>query len=191
LAASGLTQLESTARLIAQVREGDATARERLVLRYLPALQRWAHGRLPGHARDLADTCDLVQVAFLKALDRVAAFEPRREGAFLAYLRQILLNEIRGEIRRVGRRPGREPLDDDLPAASPSPLEQAISAEAIRGYEDALATLEDEEREGLILRVELGFTHRQVAEALGKPSPDAARMLVARAMVRLIEAMNV
>ena len=31
------------------------------------------------------------------------------------------------------------------------------------------------------------LSHRQVAEALGKPSPDAARMLVARAMHRLTE----
>lgn len=187
----GTGELESTAVLLALVRDGDPLARERLVRRYLLPLQRWAHGRLPGYARDLSETQDLVQVALLKALDHVEGFEPRREGAFLAYLRQILLNDIRGEIRRVSRRPLRQPLRDDLAEHTPSPLELAIGRDAIRAYENALNTLGAEEREGVILRLELGLTHQQVAEALGKSSADAARMLVARAMVRLTEAMDV
>src|SRR5688572_11599302 len=92
--------LETTAQLLAWVREGDPAACERLVTRYLPMLRRWAHGRLPGHARALADTDDLVQVTLIRALGRVREFESSREGAFLAYLRRILLNAIRGEIRR-------------------------------------------------------------------------------------------
>lgn len=185
------TDAESTARLLVQVREGNAQASERLVARYLPALQRWAHGRLPSYARDLADTQDLVQSTLLNAMRHVDRFEPRHEGAFLAYLRQILLNEIRREIRRISRRPWLGPLPEDLVERVPSPLEEAIGRQAVRAYEDALQSLSQEEREGVILRIELGFTHQQVADALGKPSPDAARMLVARAMVRLTEALDV
>lgn len=184
-------ELESTAALLARARDGDRTAREDLVQRYLATLLRWGHGRLPSHARDLSDTQDLVQVTLLKALGRLGSFEPRREGAFLAYLRTILLNEVRGEIRRVSRRPRREPLGDDLAGPGPSPAEQAIGSEALAAYERALDSLSAEEREGVILRLEMGYTHQQVAEALGKPSADAARMLVARAVVRLTEAMDV
>lgn len=183
--------VESTATLLQRVRLGDRVAREHLARRYLAILMRWGHGRLPLYARDLSDTQDLVQNTLVRALDHVDRFEPRREGAFLAYLRTILLNEVRGEIRRVAHRPARAPLSDDLPGASPSPVEQAIGRATIDAYEAALNTLSDEEREGVILRIEMGFSHRQVAEALGKPSADAARMLVARAMVRLAEAMNV
>lgn len=182
--------VESTVTLLARVRAGDRLAREHLVRRYLATLLRWGHGRLPSHARDLSDTQDLVQITLLKALDHVGNFEPRREGAFLAYLRTILLNEVRGEIRRVGRRPRREPLRDDFAEPGPSPVEQAIGSAALRSYERALNALGDEEREGVILRIEMGYTHQQVAEALGKPSADAARMLVARAMVQLTEAMD-
>jgi len=185
------TQVESTATLLARVRAGDRQAREHLARRYLATLLRWGHGRLPGHARDLSDTHDLVQVTLLKALDHVGSFEPRREGAFLAYLRTILLNEVRGEIRRVARRPGRVPLTDDLVEHGPSPVEQAIGKAALDAYERALGRLAPEEREGVILRIEMGYTHQQVAEALGKPSADAARMLVARAVARLAEAMDV
>lgn len=186
-----IRDLQSTAALLAQVRDGDPKAREKLAGRYLSTLERWAHGRLPSRARDLIDTHDLVQVTVVKALEHVGTFEPRREGAFLAYLRQILLNEVRMEIRRVSRRPSRQPLQEDLVQNSPSPLEEAIGADALAAYEKALSTLSPEEREGVILRIELGFTHHQVAEALGKPTADAARMLVARAMVRLTEVMDV
>jgi DNA-directed RNA polymerase specialized sigma24 family protein len=36
-----------------------------------------------------------------RAFDHVEGFEPRFEGAFFAYLRRILMNRIRDEIRRV------------------------------------------------------------------------------------------
>jgi RNA polymerase sigma-70 factor (ECF subfamily) len=184
------SELESTATLLTRVRAGDRLAREQLVRRYLATLLRWGHGRLPSHARDLSDTQDLVQNTLLKALDRLDSFEPRREGAFLAYLRTILLNEIRGEIRRNARRPGREPLTEDIAGPDRSPVEREVGTAAVRAYERALDTLSAEEREAVILRIELGYTHQQVAEALGKPSADAARMLVARAMVRITEAMD-
>lgn len=87
--------LESTATLLARVREGDAGARDRLCGQYLPILMRWAHGRLPPVARDLAETADLVQVTLVKALNAVDRFQPRHEGAFLAYLRTALLNVVR------------------------------------------------------------------------------------------------
>src|SRR5262245_46623761 len=94
---------DSTAVLLHRVRAGDTEARERLVARHLPLLRGWAHRRLPPGARALADTEDLVQITFIRALKQVEAFEPRHEGAFLAYLRQILLNAIRDEIRRARR----------------------------------------------------------------------------------------
>ena len=46
---------ESTATLLSLLRQGDESARERLMARYLPMLRRWAHGRLPQYARDLKE----------------------------------------------------------------------------------------------------------------------------------------
>ena len=179
--------LESTATLLHLVRRGDRAARERLAARYLQILQRLAHGRLPRRARDLVDTDDLVQVTLIRALDHVEEFEPRHEGAFLAYMRRILVNQIRDEIRRVGRRPVRGELDADPPAADRSPLENAIGWETVERYEAALDQLKEEQREAIILRLELGFTYQQIAEALGSDSPNAVRMMVTRALVRLGE----
>jgi DNA-directed RNA polymerase specialized sigma24 family protein len=56
-------------------------------------------------ARDLRDTDDLVQDTLLRAFKRLETFENRGEGAFLAYLRQSLLNAIRDDLRRAVTRP--------------------------------------------------------------------------------------
>src|SRR5688572_32488380 len=79
---------ESTFHLIERARAGDQAAVERLFARHLKPLQRWARGRLPQWARDLAQTDDLVQDTLLQTFRRIGDFEPRRVGALQAYLRQ-------------------------------------------------------------------------------------------------------
>jgi len=180
---------ESTQELIARLREGDDSAREILCARYLPVLRRWGRGRLPVWARGSADTDDLVQVTLLRALKQLDRLEVEREGAFLAYLRQALVNGIRDEIRRTVRRPVAVELDPELASAEHSPVEAAIGAELLGRYERALATLTREEQEVVILNVEFGYRHAELAEALGAPSANAARMRAARALARLAEAM--
>ncbi len=180
----------TTSRLLAQVREGDDLARSALFERMRPRLQRWAHGRLPAYARDAADTEDLVQVTLLRALKHVGDFEPRHEGAFLAYLRRILLNQVRDELRRMKRRPEQRELPEEIEDGSPSPVERAIGRETLERYERALGELLPDQREAVILRVELGYTYEEMAEALGRPSANAARLIVVRALVRLVKAMN-
>jgi RNA polymerase sigma factor (sigma-70 family) len=175
---------EGTTELLARVRAGEGEARERLLARYLPKLRRWAHGRLPGYARSVADTDDLIQVTLLRTLNRLDEFEPQHEGALLAYLRKVLLNAVREEIRRASRR-HETPLDD-----SPPQVEQMVGSTVMESYEAALARLAEREREAVILRVEFGYTHEEIAEALGSPSANAARMTVTRALVRLAEEMD-
>ena len=50
--------------------------------------------------------------------------------------------------------------------------------------------LNAEEREAVIARVEMGYSFEELAEALGKPTPDAARKTAHRAVVRLAEEMK-
>ncbi len=186
----GASLLESTATLLARVRDGDVAARDRILARYRPALHRWAHGRLPSRARGLVDTDDLVQITLIRALNRLEEFEPRHEGAFLAYLRQILLNQIREEVRRALRRPEWKEIGQDLQDCGPSPLEEAIGKELVSRYEIALGRLTRYQQEAVVLRIEFGFTYQQVAEALDRPTPNAARLLVTRALLRLARLMH-
>lgn len=183
--------LESTTKLIVRIRQGDDRARDELMQRYLGTLRRWAHGRLPVRARGLTDTDDLVQSTLIRALNRLGSFEPRQEGAFLAYLRKVLLNQIRDEIRRAGRHPGGDALTDDLVGREPSPVEEAIGRETLSTYEEALSRLPERDQQAVFLRVELGMEYQAVADALGIASANAARMCVARAIARLAEGMRV
>jgi RNA polymerase sigma factor (sigma-70 family) len=188
--ASRSADSESTFHLIERARAGDQEALERLFARHLRPLQRWARGRLPKWARDLADTDDLVQDTLVQTFKRIEDFEPRRVGALQAYLRQAVINRIRNELRRKGRQPQVTDLDGIQVESVESPLEQAIGREAVERYEEALQRLKAEEREAIIARVEMGYSFEELAEALGKPTPDAARKAVHRALVRLAEEME-
>ena len=180
----------TTAALLIRVQAGEPEAREQLARRYLASLQRWAHGRLPSRARDLVDTEDLIQSTLMRAFNKVNDFENRREGAFLAYVRQILLNQIRDEARRGRRRPEHVEIEAEIPNSDRSVLDEVIGRENMERYEAALALLPDTHREALILRVEMGYRYREIAEGMELPSANAARKLIARALVRLAEAMR-
>jgi RNA polymerase sigma factor (sigma-70 family) len=182
--------VESTFHLIERARAGDQEALERLFTRHLKPLQRWARGRLPQWARDLADTDDLVQDTLVQTFKRIEDFEPRGVGALQAYLRQAVLNRIRNELRRKGRQPHATDLDGIEVESAESPLEQAIGSEAVERYEQALQRLTVEEREAIIARVEMGYSYEELAETLGKPTSEAARKAAHRALVRLAQEMD-
>lgn len=184
------TPLDSTFELIARVRQGDKQALELLLARHAGPLRRWVSGRLPRWARDLADTDDLVQDTLLRTFRRIESFEARGVGALQAYLRQAVMNRLRDELRRKGRAPASVNIEDVSLEAEGSPLEEAIGREGVERYERALAALRPEERAAIIGRVELGYSYEELAEALGKPTADAARKAAQRALVRLAEEMK-
>jgi RNA polymerase sigma factor (sigma-70 family) len=182
-------ELDTTLQLMARARAGDQDALERLFARQVKPLSRWASGRLPRWARDLADTDDLVQDTLLRTFKRIDTFEPRGVGALQAYLRQAVLNRIRDEVRRKGR-PEEANLNGIAADEAQSPLEHAIGREAVERYDRALARLRPVEREAIIGRVEMGYSYEELAVALGTPTPDAARKAAQRALVRLAEEMK-
>jgi RNA polymerase sigma-70 factor (ECF subfamily) len=182
--------LDTTIDLLARARAGDSAAVEALFERCVPALRRWARGRLPRFARDLADTQDIVQDAVMRTLAHLDTFDSRHQGALQAYLRQAIANRIRDEIRRVTRKPAPLELSDGHPDLAPSPLEQAIGREGVERYEAALGRLRPADREAIVARLELQQSYEEIAIALGKPSPDAARVSVTRALARLVEEMD-
>ena len=131
---SASNALETTVDLLARVRQGDRDALDRLIARCLPALRRWARGRLPAAARGVLDTQDLVQDTILSSLRHLDHFESRHEGALQAYLRQAVLNRIRDEARRFGRRPAATELTDSQPSEAASPLDIAIGRTIFRYF---------------------------------------------------------
>ena len=153
--------------------------------RTLPALRRWARGRLPSYARDHMDTEDLVQEAVLATLQRIGDFEPTHAGAIDAYLRRAVQNKITDEMRRVARRGIAGELPDEVDGGLQSPLEQAAEQEAVERYEHALEELRPADRVAIILRLEFQHSFAEMATGLGKPSSAAARMAFNRALKTL------
>jgi RNA polymerase sigma-70 factor (ECF subfamily) len=185
-----MDEAETSFVLVERACSGDQRALDQLCARYLPRLQRWAHGRLPGWARDALDTHDLVQETIAHVADRIQKFEPRHKAAFQSYLRQALINRVRDQIRSAKRRPAPNPLDSARLSDEPTPLEEAIGRQALERYEAALQRLKPGDRDAIILRVELGCPLAEVAEALNKTSVGAARIAVSRALVRLAKEMS-
>ena len=172
----------ATAELLRDIRKGNRDAEQRLYDRCLPLLQRWAHGRMPHSARDISDTDDLVQVTLMRALRHLDEFESNGSGSFLAYLRQILLNEVRAELRK--RRHRGEKVDiDELPLADEraSVVEHLVGQERLREFENALAGLGRDEQELIVMRIEFGMSYPEIALETSA-TPDAVRMKVARAL---------
>jgi RNA polymerase sigma factor (sigma-70 family) len=185
-----LEDLQSTRELIRRVRDGDGTAPAILFHRFFPALRRWAQSRLPVQARDLVDTDDVVQVTLTRAFSHLDSFDPRREGAFLAYLHRILLNCIRDEIRRTAAPAKQKESLDAVPEERSAVLTRALGPTALDGYESALLKLSDEQQEAVILRIEFGMSYEEIARVLGRPSGNSVRMQVGRALVRLAQEMT-
>jgi RNA polymerase sigma-70 factor (ECF subfamily) len=182
--------LESTATLLDRLRDGDDGAREQIMARCLPALRRWAHGRMPAGRRDLSETDDLVQAALMRSMNHLDAFDAAAPGALFGYLRQIVLNLMRDEYRAVARQPRREMLDVDTADEAPGVLDLAIGSETVDAYERALGKLNEMQRNAVVLRLEFGFSYAEMAAEMDLPSSDAARMLVSRALVRVAQLMS-
>ena len=181
---------ESTLTLVQRAKQGDDAALNDLCARYLPRLERWARGRLPAWARSATDTQDLAQLTITQVARHVARFEPRHEGAFQAYVRQALLNQIRSQIRAAARKAPPEELGSDYVSREPSPLEQAIGQDLLERYDAAVERLKDSDREAIVARVEMGLNWSETAQVLDKNSPGAAQMAVSRALVRLAKEMS-
>jgi RNA polymerase sigma-70 factor, ECF subfamily len=181
--------LDSTADLFRRARAGDRNALNRLYERIWTVLCRVAHGRLPKCARGLTDTQDIVQNAMVSALRAINTFEPQYPGAFLAYMHRCVINEVNTQVRKATRRPSSGPVPTDIPAGGPTPIDVAEGNDTRDRYEDALAKLSEEDQQIIIARVEMGFSYSEIAK-LNDIQVNAARMRVARALVRLAEVMK-
>jgi RNA polymerase sigma-70 factor (ECF subfamily) len=179
-----------TVDLLRQAKQGDSGARDALMARYLPRLHRWACGRLPMYARSLLDTSDLVQETLLRALQSLDQIEVRGPGGFQAYVRQAIHNRILDQVRWAARRRGSEPISENVVDRRDSPLDKLIGVDLLERYEKACAQLDPDDQLFLHLRIELEFSYEEVASVMNRPSPDAARMGVQRALRKLAEIMG-
>jgi RNA polymerase sigma-70 factor (ECF subfamily) len=125
--------------LLVRVQDGDTGAFDALVQRYLPRARILARRLMP----DPDDADDLVQDAFLRALDRIATFDVSR--AFGPWFTRLLVNTgIDQRRRRAVRRT--ESQDPETFAGKSSPLRDAERAELRESLDEAMQKLPQRQR---------------------------------------------
>ena len=187
---SGPHGSSSEERLLARARAGSGSALDVLFGRYGGWLRRWARGRLPSWARGAVDTSDLVQDTLQHTFARLGGFKSKQSRALRIYLRRAVENRIRDELRQVTRRRHiRVAAEPFVPSDAAAPQHrQLLDDETWRCYLDGLERLPARDRRLIVGRTELGYSFRQLALVERLSSPDAARMALQRALLRLSDA---
>lgn len=169
----------SDAELVVAVRSGDLDAFTRLVRRYRDRHMRFAV-RMLG---DRFDADDALQSAWLRVFRHLGQCADPRRFATWAY--SIVANECRSLAFRRGRRERRMVSDDAVIAAAQGPdaFEQRLAREEI---ENALATLDVDQREAFVMKYVDELSYDEMAEITGA-GISALKMRVKRACERLRE----
>ncbi|HTE05553.1 MAG TPA: RNA polymerase sigma factor [Planctomycetota bacterium] len=182
--------------LLKHAQAGDAKALDALLARYQDRLRRVVRVRLDARLRGLLESADVVQETLSAALTHIKELNVPDRGAILRWLTKIAENEMHDLRRRAysqkrSRQKERQ-LDtlDIHPGKAGSPADEASRRELYDRVDRAVAGLPAQTREVILLRTYCDASWEDVAKAIGSPSPEAARKLHSRAMVKLARIME-
>lgn len=174
--------------------EGSSEALDRLFRQVCPKLLRIIRLRLGPSLRRRLESQDILQATLLKAFERFDQFEGSGSGSLIGWMAAIARNEIRDQAdfhQRKRRDLGVQESVDGLPVELAAEIRSAVSLlhlqEQEARLERALESLQDDHREVIVLRKLEELSFAEIGERMGR-SPDACRMLLARAMGALARA---
>jgi RNA polymerase sigma-70 factor, ECF subfamily len=198
--------LQDSLYLVRQAQAGESLALGELFARYYPLVRALVIKRLSSDLKQAMDVEDLVQDAMVDAIRGFDGFEVRSRQELIGWFARIVENAIksaqrhqhalkRDRSREVSQQFIRQYLDqsaaDFQPAADdPSPSQLMGAREQGSILEVSLSVLDDAQRRAIELRNGQGASWAEIAEILGKASPDAARMLYVRARLELQKEMK-
>jgi RNA polymerase sigma-70 factor, ECF subfamily len=157
----------SDVELVRQLASGGQEALGPLYARYAPLVFGVA-----AHSLDTAAAEEIVQDVFLAIWRKAESFDPE-QGAFRAWLLQLVHWRVLNELRRRNRRPrveadedGLESLPDQL---EPDPAERLSHEERRKVIRSAMDSLPPKQRQAVALAFFGELTHEQVARTLDLP----------------------
>ncbi len=170
--------------LVRRAIEGDARAFETLVRRYASV----AHAVALGIVKEPADAEDVVQDAFVTALERLEDCDPAK---FRAWFLRVVRNRAHSVRRYLGVRDA-APLDAVVtPSGEPGPHRETERSQLRRDLITALAGLTEVQREVVLLHDLEGWKHREIGELLDLPEGTVrAHLFHARRALRDHEALR-
>lgn len=166
----------------------------------LQHVEQWLHSEISremtARTVNAQDSWDLTHQAIVNFLESGPRFIPRSEAQLRGLLRRIAINELIDQNRKGKYRDGKR--GDTLFGASDSmsglevaarsserPSRVATASEEWNWLRLALQFVEPEDRHLLVAREVDGVSWESIAKEFGLPSPEAARVRVARLKPRL------
>jgi RNA polymerase sigma-70 factor (ECF subfamily) len=198
---------QQTERLLDQARAGDAAAVERLLAEYREPLRRVVDLRLDPHLARRVDASDIVQDALMEANRRLGDYLKHPAMPFHLWLRHLARDRLIDAHRRH-RQAARRSLDREQALHAPqwhdessvqliaqlidperTPASAALQRELQARLAEALAALDEDDREIILMRHHEQLSNQEVAASLGL-TEAAASMRHLRALRRLKEALR-
>lgn len=186
---------EEFERLLSQARSGDRTAVGELLNNFRNYLLLIANQDIDPKIKGKLGSSDIVQESMLTAHQNIDAFQGSSKPELMAWLRQILINDLHQSRRKfAGTKKRQVDLERPIQASSTfqyslvdpnlTPKTNAISREEATLLKQCMSELNDDYATVIRLHNWEGRSFDEIAEMMDR-SPDAARKLWTRALLKL------
>ena len=178
------TQEERLDAVVAKAMAGDRVALREVLETIRPIVVRYCRARVGLMERSGLSAEDVAQEVCLAAVMALPRYRDRGRP-FLAFVYGIAAHKVADAYRAAGRDLAYP--TDSIPehrSAEPDPEQAALEADSVTRMSELLEILPDKQREILILRVVVGLSAEETAEAVGS-TPGAVRVAQHRALARL------
>ena len=170
--------------VVAEAMAGDRDALGEVLETIRPIVVRYCRARVGLMERSGLSAEDVAQEVCLAAVMALPRYRDRGRP-FLAFVYGIAAHKVADAYRAAGRDLAYP--TDSIPehrSAGPDPEQAALEADSVTRMSELLEILPDKQREILILRVVVGLSAEETAEAVGS-TPGAVRVAQHRALARL------
>lgn len=194
------SDLADALELLRRAQDGEAAARNELIVRYYEPVLRMVRSRLNAELRTEMESGDVLHEAMIRVIKALPRFEVRTVRELVGWFATLVENYLRSAGRaahtqkrdrdlQVSLEELKHSMEESAPDARPAargstPFDLTNRHEQNQIYLDSLAELAPEQREVLQLRLGQGLAWADISLKLGR-SPDAARMFFARAQIQL------
>jgi RNA polymerase sigma-70 factor, ECF subfamily len=180
--------VDQTRALVGAAILGDRLALERLLGLVRPVVVRYCRARVGRQERSYASADDVAQEVCLAVLTALPSY--RDQGRpFLAFVYGIAAHKV-ADAHRSAARNRSEPVAEfvDVPVVGDGPEQAVVQGELSGRMARLMSTLPPKQRDILVLRVVVGLSAEETADAVGS-TPGAVRVAQHRALNRLRKAL--
>ena len=169
--------------IVAAVR-GDRRARDELLALIQPLVLRYCRGKMGRQESVLGSVDDVAQEVCVAVVSALGSYQPAGLS-FRAFVYGIAAHKVADAFRAIGRNRA-EPVAElpDVAVATDGPEQHALTAERSAALGALLAHLTPRQRDVLVLRVAVGLSAEEAAQAVGT-TPGTVRVTQHRALARL------